>query len=506
MGQSFNGELKIEENSHLYRRNKEDNFYQELQNRSLEMIQQLSGNLWTDFNEHDPGVTLMDALNYALYDLHYQTHFSFEEYLNQKGSGTDWRKSGLFPAHVLFDRSIVTCDDYEQLFLSSIEGIKTCEVKFKKGYYEVAVDLESGIDFEEIHQQIRKMYHQNRNLCENLGEVKWMQKGKNRNRQNILQDIEYHEKQVSEHTNWEMKHEYYSVRNELPDCYGVNEKGLPPGASKERKARAMQLNGYLSIFDYLLMATKNQIAQTGNLMELSEKIPPKFKPVLKFNDWDKLLDEEKMKNNTVFDSDFLNHQKSLYFDYLDMLYGEDTAKLSGHIKDVTKRNQFRAKLIRFFPQYNTHRFRSFNLTDSTLESIPEIKKLAMMLSENKIRKESPSIKKFTKGNYQIIIQKMVMFYLIEHLLLVTEEEQEEIDNYRLTVVISDLSKNRDERKMILNLFEERLPAHLDINYLWLETKEMHRFENFYFRWRKAWAGGDLEQVFEMSEEMRNFLN
>lgn len=496
----------MENNTQLYRRNKEDNFYQELQNRSLEMLQQLSGDVWTDFNEHDPGVTLMDALNYALYDLHYQTQFPFEEYLYDKEAGADFGTFGLFPVHVLFEHSIVTSGDYEQLFLNSVKGIKSCEVNVEKGYYKITVDLEEGADFENVHQQIRKLYHENRNLCENLVEVEWKPKGKNRYRRTIPKDIDYNEKLVSTFINQKLSSEYDSVQNELPDCYGINEKGLPPGASKERKAQAMQLKGYLSIFDYLLIATREQVSHIRSQLELSEKIPPAFDTTLKFNDQDKLLDKEKMKSNSILDADFFNHQKSLYFDYLDMMYGEDTAKLSVHIKDLIKRNKFRAKLIRFFPHYNARRFRSFDLTDPTLGSIPEIKKLAMMLFDNKIGKESPSVKKFTRGNYQVVIRKMLTFYLIEHILLTTKGEQEEIDNYRLTIVISNLKKNGNERKMILNLFEERLPAHLDVNYLWLGDKDMYQFEKLYFQWRKAWSTGDLEQVSDVSEEIRAYIN
>ena len=44
-------------------------FYEELLKNMLEVVQRLSGNVWTDYNPHDPGVTLGEAANYALTEL-----------------------------------------------------------------------------------------------------------------------------------------------------------------------------------------------------------------------------------------------------------------------------------------------------------------------------------------------------------------------------------------------------------------------------------------------------
>ena len=35
-----------------------ENLYSRLQKKTLEEVQRLSGKVWTDFNVHDPGVTL----------------------------------------------------------------------------------------------------------------------------------------------------------------------------------------------------------------------------------------------------------------------------------------------------------------------------------------------------------------------------------------------------------------------------------------------------------------
>lgn len=99
----------------LERRNKDDNFYQLLQNQKLDMLQQLSGNIWTDFNVHDPGVTIADIVNYALYELHYIFQLPLESFLSLEKE-TDFQEKGLFSTDYIFNDSIVTVNDYERLF------------------------------------------------------------------------------------------------------------------------------------------------------------------------------------------------------------------------------------------------------------------------------------------------------------------------------------------------------------------------------------------------------
>ena len=59
----------------------EEELYNILQENALKIVQQLSGQIWTDYNEHDPGVTILDLLNYVLWELDYQLSFNLEDYL-----------------------------------------------------------------------------------------------------------------------------------------------------------------------------------------------------------------------------------------------------------------------------------------------------------------------------------------------------------------------------------------------------------------------------------------
>ena len=91
--------------------------FQQLVAHGLELAQQCSGNLWTDYNEHDPGVTILEQCCYALTDLTHQFDCSVVELLSNESGGLDYQRLGLFPAHEILPVSPVTNDDLEALIM-----------------------------------------------------------------------------------------------------------------------------------------------------------------------------------------------------------------------------------------------------------------------------------------------------------------------------------------------------------------------------------------------------
>src|SRR5690242_20401895 len=59
----------------------ESSDYELLRQKGLEYIQQLGSKLWTDYNIHDPGITLLEVLCYALTDLGYRTSLDVKDLL-----------------------------------------------------------------------------------------------------------------------------------------------------------------------------------------------------------------------------------------------------------------------------------------------------------------------------------------------------------------------------------------------------------------------------------------
>ena len=55
--------------------------YDFLRQFGLDSIQIVSGGKWTDYNYHDPGITFLEQLCYAITDLGYRTNFPIQDIL-----------------------------------------------------------------------------------------------------------------------------------------------------------------------------------------------------------------------------------------------------------------------------------------------------------------------------------------------------------------------------------------------------------------------------------------
>jgi hypothetical protein len=97
--------------------------YNLLRKTGLEYIQKFSSRVWTDYNVHDPGITILELLCYALTDLAYRTSFSVADLLtaeNKKGPDPD----DFFTARKILTSHPVTINDYRKLVLDRIPGIR----------------------------------------------------------------------------------------------------------------------------------------------------------------------------------------------------------------------------------------------------------------------------------------------------------------------------------------------------------------------------------------------
>jgi len=388
------------------RRDKDDNLYEQLQKSSLEMLQQLSGNIWTDFNEHDPGITILDVLNYALLETKYRLDFKFEEYLaNRVSNRVDYPAVGLLPGDELFAPSIVTPQDYEHLIIQTLPAVQTCKVTITDdNQYLIQVALHQDYDVSTNVQSIRELYHSHRNLCENMKEIELVTAARNRDRVKLNNDLQFQSSDLNSAVSPRLQSPYRTIQHEFPDCYGINRMGLHAGATPEQKVSALQLKSYLLIFDYLLSGVGQQTKNLHRLLDLKEHEAPRFSVDINVEGLDLLLDLEKVNESELLKKDDFTERKSAYFDLLDALYGEDSHRPSITNKKLPKAdiNTRRAGLIRHFPELNTHRFRSFNLLDEKMESVACIQQFAATLLGCELRSEHVLTKVFSRHNLKLV--------------------------------------------------------------------------------------------------------
>ncbi len=110
-----------------------------LRARGLEHIQQLGSRLWTDYNIHDPGITLLELLCYALTDLGYRTGHAVADLLAAPpGQTTDFKRQAIHTAREALTMNPLTVRDFRKLIID-IDGIKN-------GWLDVKQEACEGIE------------------------------------------------------------------------------------------------------------------------------------------------------------------------------------------------------------------------------------------------------------------------------------------------------------------------------------------------------------------------
>lgn len=167
---------------YIEQQTEEDALYTRLQQQTLEETQRLSGNVWTDYNAHDPGVTLADIANYALTELEYKSGFATEDYLTDEAHPFEAKHFGLFPPTDSYTTLPVTEDDYRRMLTGTIPGLDNVQVIChpETGGYTFRIVLSPFAEnsAEQIKQQVAAAYHSRRNLGEWLETVEVVQPDK----------------------------------------------------------------------------------------------------------------------------------------------------------------------------------------------------------------------------------------------------------------------------------------------------------------------------------------
>lgn len=151
-----------------------EDLYTELQRQTLAELQRLSGKVWTDYNPHDPGVTIADAVNYALTETDYKLGFGLEDYLSGTDSAWTEEMYGLFPPSEVYPSAPVTAEDYRRLVLECFPMVENVKVQtdVTEGRYDFTLRLSPFLGDDRILcDQVRSLLNRHRNLCERIGEI-----------------------------------------------------------------------------------------------------------------------------------------------------------------------------------------------------------------------------------------------------------------------------------------------------------------------------------------------
>lgn len=166
-----------------------------LRAKGIELIQAYSGHAWTDFNLHDPGITILEYLSYAITDLAYRTGFPIRDLLTGSEGKIDAAKNLFFSRKDIFTTNPVTVNDLRKLVLDTVPAVYNVwfekiysnqSAGYIKGLYRVSIQLfDEDTDSdpvsadteqaalakkisleEETIEKVRSVVHRHRNLGE----------------------------------------------------------------------------------------------------------------------------------------------------------------------------------------------------------------------------------------------------------------------------------------------------------------------------------------------------
>ncbi|MBE7382950.1 MAG: hypothetical protein F6J95_016230 [Leptolyngbya sp. SIO1E4] len=172
--------------------------YAFLRQEGIQSIEKLAGSHWTDYNTHDPGITILEALCYAITDLSYRLSFEMQDLLAHPASESGHSPQFLTAREILTVNPL-TISDYRKLLID-IDGVKNAwlepidtpqpelyydannarltfssldlaEPVHLRGLYRVLLEIEPGYQKSTLKAAAKARLNQHRNLCEDFADI-----------------------------------------------------------------------------------------------------------------------------------------------------------------------------------------------------------------------------------------------------------------------------------------------------------------------------------------------
>jgi hypothetical protein len=162
--------------------------YDFLRKEGMSLIQQMAGTSWTDHNIHDPGITMLEQVCYAVTDLAYRMDYDIQDLL---GTDNGSSYSDLYSAATILSINPVTLIDLRKIVLD-VEGVKNAWVEkvahrnrivgidgneeqslVPRGLYRVFLEKDSLIEItgSKVVSEVRSRLMACRGVCEDFDSI-----------------------------------------------------------------------------------------------------------------------------------------------------------------------------------------------------------------------------------------------------------------------------------------------------------------------------------------------
>ncbi|WP_018015992.1 hypothetical protein [Teredinibacter turnerae] len=162
--------------------------FEQLRKAMVEAVQKLAASCWTDYNLHDPGITILESLCYALTDINHRTDYAIENLLANANQELSLRQHGLSaPGDAFQMRPLTTTEmaDYLCRKIPELAAVSIQETKVRtkasavvstlpwlhKIYITAWASSNSSKQMQELKAKVITQYHRVRNLGNALNDV-----------------------------------------------------------------------------------------------------------------------------------------------------------------------------------------------------------------------------------------------------------------------------------------------------------------------------------------------
>jgi hypothetical protein len=151
--------------------------FEQLRRDGIGYAQQFSGRMWSDYNLHDPGVTILEQLCYALTDLIHRASLDVADYLADEDGSLNFERLALHRPEIIFPARPTTLVDYRRAIIDAVEELDNLwltPLEQSQGLYHVAIKVAHGVtqaQHSSVVEKVRRYYNGIRSLCEDVAVI-----------------------------------------------------------------------------------------------------------------------------------------------------------------------------------------------------------------------------------------------------------------------------------------------------------------------------------------------
>lgn len=159
--------------------------FAQLKRDGVGMTQQLAGDIWTDYNEHDPGVTMLEQLCYAISEFGYKVSFPIEDlFFSPSSVPMEEPRDILYDPSDILSSNPLTEKDYRKLIIDRVQGVKNAWILAKEqsalgihvhGIFDVLLQVDEGHLPDRIIREVKALLNEHRNLGEDFDTFRILQ-------------------------------------------------------------------------------------------------------------------------------------------------------------------------------------------------------------------------------------------------------------------------------------------------------------------------------------------